>query len=278
MTEEIKISKVVYEKGDDKLLERVFKLKKGARRIMIFMVEGMNVGWFSYTYTTDSFIITKIIFAIPYKISEAIYTSIIGTNALAETGGMFLEYTEFFPQSYAATFLAERITPVLIGMIIFGSLAYFTGDKRVFTLERFGKFLGIQCIILVLFVAGVYGVNTKAVSDNNQLKNVDSESFFLMSPDVGEWIFGEKGETLFEAFENGTEKDQTIQRDMENEIPIGFVFEEGIRQMEAYVNTQECYLVTQDGTTYHVSEQFTQYVQNYYETENIMESQNKDGK
>ena len=276
MSEEIKISKVVYEKGDDRLLERVFKLKKGAHRIMIFMVVGMIVGWFGYTYITDSFIVTKIIFAIPYKISEAIYVSIIGTNALTEMGE-FLEFTEFFPQSYLATFLAERITPVLIGMIIFGSLAYFTGDKRVFTLERFGKFLGIQCVILVLFVGGVYGINAKAVSDNGQLKGMNSDSFFLISPEQGERIVNDKGERLYKAFQNGLEKDETIDREIENEIPVGIYFQEGLRAMEALVNTEENYLVTQNDIKYHVSEEFSQYVQEYYETGSVMENQGAEG-
>lgn len=265
MDEKIVISKVSYEKEDEKLLERIFKFKKGAHRIIIFMIVGMIVGWYSNTYTSDSFIVTKVIFAIPYKISEAIYVSIIGVGTTENTM-MLLGMNEFFCQSYLATFLAERITPVLIGMGLFGSLAYFTGDKRVFTMERFVKFVGIQSVVLVVFIGSVYVINAKEVADNNALKGV--ENFYFENPSCGETILGENAVKVKRAFETELKKDSDSTRDEKNEIRIGIRYSGG-RAMEAEVNTKEQYLITENGTKYHISQEFAGYVQEYYDTGTI---------
>lgn len=265
MYDEIVIPKITYNKKDDILLERVVKLRKGTVRIIVFMLVGMLMGWFSNLYTQDSFIITKIILCVPYKISEAIYTSVIGTDAVFyDTFFSFQYLNEFFPQSVTATFLAERITPVLIGMIGYGSLAYFTGDKRVFTLQRFIKFAGVQICILGVFVAAVYGVNAKVISDNNQFKDV--ESFYLNSEQCSEIVRGEKAEYLVEKFYQNLQEDDTITRDMDEEIRIGVIAGNSKRWMDAYVHPKQGYIVTYGGAKYHVSEEFTDYIEEYKET------------
>lgn len=102
LEEEIEIPEVSYEGEDSKLLELVGKFKKGTLRIIIFTLVGAAMGWFSYTYTTDSFFITKVIFAVPYKISEAIYVSVIGTGAVPwYPGADMWGFTEFFSSERA---------------------------------------------------------------------------------------------------------------------------------------------------------------------------------
>ena len=157
--EQIMIPKVVYQGEDQKLKERIGKFKAGTFRIILFTIVGMVMGWFSMEYYADEFLLTKIILAIPYKISEAIYVTIIGTDAENILRECSYVSTEFFPLSPIATLLAERGTPVLIGGAIYGALAYFTGDKRVFTLNRFVKFFGIWCAVILLYIGAVYGVN-----------------------------------------------------------------------------------------------------------------------
>lgn len=267
--EEIEIPKVSYGGEDSKLLELIVKLKKGTFRIIIFTFVGMVMGWFSYTYTTDSFIVTKIIFAVPYKISEAIYVSVIGTGAAPWYPGMDMwGFTEFFPQSVPATFLAERITPVLIGAALYGCMGYFTGDKRVFTLQRFVKFLFCHGVILAAFVAVVYGINTKAEYDNNHLRG--AEYFFLESETQGEMIMDERADVLLEAFENGRKEDDGIERNEDDELLIHISFAHGMRKMSASVNVKEKYLATEDGSTFHISEEFCGYVKEYYDTGSLM--------
>lgn len=263
--DEIVIPKITYEGGDSKLLERVIKLKKGSIRIAVFILVGMIKGWFSYSYVTDTFIITKIILCIPYKISEAIYASIIGTDAM--TCGLELGLNIFFPQSAIATIMAERVTPVLIGAMLYGSMAYFTGDKRVFTLQRFVKFVSVQLIILALFVSSVYVVNAKAVSDNNHLKGVDG--FYFDSDICQALIAGEEAKELLEYFYVELKEDSSIIRKPEEEIRIEIVYANHARKMAAYIHPIEHYLVTQKGATYHVSGKFTECVQEYADTGRI---------
>lgn len=270
---EISIPKVDCEVNDKKLLVRINKFKAGTMRIIVFTLAGMIIGWFGYTYRTDSFILTKVIFAIPYKISEVIYTKIIGTGFTVSTNPLFGIETEFFRQSVLATFLAEHITPVAIGGAIFGCLSYFTGDKRVFTLGRFVKFVSVWIGIIILYIGCVYGINAKAEYDNNHLHN--AAHFYLASSDRGESIFDkERSDKLLKAFENGLRGDNTINREKENEIPIEIYFSRGMRNMIALVNCDENYLVTQNGLLYHVSKEFAGYVKEYYETGSLMGIQN----
>lgn len=270
---EINIPKVDYDINDKKMLVHITKFKAGTLRIIAFTIVGMIIGWFGYTYTTDSFIITKIIFAIPYKISEAIYTKIIGTGYALPANLLFGYETEFFRQSALATFLAEHITPVVIGGAIFGCLAYFTGDKRVFTMQRFVKFVSVWIGIIIFYIGCVYGVNAKAEYDNNHLHNIDY--FYLISTNRGESILDkERADRLLNAFDNGLSLDNTINRNDVNEIPIRLYFSKGTRSMIAKVNCDENYLVTQNGTIYRVSKEFAGYVKEYYETGSLMGVQN----
>ena len=269
LEEEIEIPEVSYEGEDSKLLELVGKFKKGTLRIIIFTLVGAAMGWFSYTYTTDSFFITKVIFAVPYKISEAIYVSVIGTGAVPwYPGADMWGFTEFFPQSVPATFLAERVTPILIGTALYGCMGYFTGDKRVFTLRRFVKFLFCHGVVLAVFIAVVYGVNAKAEYDNNRLRG--TEYFSLESETQGETITGDRAEILLNAFENGRKEDDNIIRNEDGEIRIHISFAGGMRNMSASVNAEERYLATEDGSTFRISEEFCGYVKEYYDTGGLM--------
>ncbi len=266
---EIEIPEVSYGGEDSKLLELIEKLKKGTVRIIVFTLVGMVMGWFSYTYTRDTFFATKVIFAVPYKISEAIYVSVIGTGAVPWSPGTDMwAFTEFFPQSVPATFLAERITPVLIGAALYGCIGYFTGDKRVFTLQRFVKFLLCHGAVLLVFIAAVYGVNAKAEYDNNHLRG--AQYFFLESKMQGEMITDERAKLLLEAFEKDQKEDDRIVRDEKDEIAIHISYARGMRSMAAFVNVRENYLATEDGSTFHLSGEFCGYVKEYYDTGSLM--------
>ena len=153
--EKVEIPRIEYQGDDKKLKERVFKFKTGSLRIAVFTVVGFVVGFFSRTYTSDSFFPTKLILAIPYKINEAIYCSILGTDAATTRYWRWPPgQTIFFPRSQLATLFAEVVTTILISGAIYGSLAYFTGDKRVFTLGRYLKFAGCWCAVILLAIGG----------------------------------------------------------------------------------------------------------------------------
>ncbi len=266
---EIEIPVVKYDSGDKKLLERVTKFKSGTLRIIVFTIVGMIMGWFGYTYTRDSFIVTKIIFAIPYKISEAIYTSIIGTDQMLPISPFLRNETEFFIHSFVADFLAEHVTPVLLGGAIYGGLAYFTGDKRIFTMQRFVKFFAVWIGVILIFIGSVYGVNAKVTYDNNHLKDVSY--FYLISTDQAETITDEeRSAKLILAFYDGLATKKVAERNWKDEIPLKIYYKKGMRSMVAEINTKECYLITQDGSAYTISKEFAGYVKEYYETGSLM--------
>ena len=113
---ELDIPEAGYEGTDEELKERVVHFEKGTRRILVFTLVGFVLGWFSIAYFTDSFLVTKVILAIPYKVSEMLH-NLFHSHPYSYYGGngMFTEFNEFFPGRGLLTFLAERITPVLIG-------------------------------------------------------------------------------------------------------------------------------------------------------------------
>jgi hypothetical protein len=115
----------------------------------------------------------------------------------------------------------------------------------------------------------VYGINAKAEYDNNHLYQIDY--FYLASTDRGEAISDkERADKLLKAFEHGLHSDNMITRDEKTEIPIEIIFSKGMRSMAALVNCDKNYLVTQNGSIYHVSKEFTGYVEEYYKTGSLM--------
>ena len=262
----LEIPSIVYQGDDKKLQERVRKFKAGTFRIVLFTIVGFIMGHFSYTYVGENFLPMKAILAIPYKLNEALYVSVLGTDAMArgtEEYSMFTTFTEFFPHSYLATFLAETMTTVLIGGAVYGSLAYFTGDRRVFTMQRFIKFTGYWCTAILLCVGLTYGVNAKAVADNEALRGKpvirlydregksDSAENTLMESLLEECIYG------------GLERED-VQRDYEGEVYIRITFSL-LRTTVCRVNFQEGYLVAEKGTTYRSPEEYAQIMKGYAE-------------
>ena len=143
MKDRIRIPGVTYQGDDRKLKERIFKFKAGSFRIAVFTLVGLFMGFYSDTYVRDTFFPTKLITAVPYKIMEAIYQSVLPVQNPIPPDMRGWTWNMIFPYSYVANLLAEPLTTVLIGGALYGSLGYFTGDKRVFTLQRFLKFAEI---------------------------------------------------------------------------------------------------------------------------------------
>lgn len=259
----IEIPEIVYQGDDKKLKERVFKFKTGSFRIAVFTIVGFIMGVFSRNYVGIAFFPMKLIMAIPYKASEAIYVSVIGTDAARlmvnfEERWAFM-FTEFFPHSYIATFLAENFTTVLIGGAVYGSLAYFTGDSRVFTLRRFLKFVSVWCGMILIVVGSAYLVNVKAIWDNENLKG---DPFFFMRNSAGSGS-SISGAQIKEFFYSELEVIE-IERDWDEELELEITFN-SVRYCACRVNYDKQYLVTEQGKTYHISEEFAQVIREFEE-------------
>lgn len=269
----IEIPEVVYQGDDRKLKERVYKFKAGSLRIAVFTIVGFVMGAYSHNYVVVGFFPMKLVLAIPYKISEAIYVSIIGTDAALmfstanRSGGWYWYFTEFFPHSFTATFLAEVCTTVLMGGAIYGALAYFTGDKRVFTMQRFLKFGAGWCVILLIAVGASYLVNARAMYDNEKLRG---EPHFVVynSEGKGHGISGDAEQPVKECFYSELEETYIV-RDYEQELPLEIDFDY-VRYCVCRVNYERQYLVTEQGRTYHISREFAQIIRQYEEEGTIM--------
>lgn len=257
---------------DKKLKEQVVHYEKGTRRIVIFTLVGLLMGWFSIQYYTDSFLVTKVILAIPYKLGEMLH------NVLHSPHSDFLagEFNEFFPGDSLCTFLAERIVPVLFGGAIYGSLAYFTGDKRIFTLKRYLAFAAVWAAVILGFTGAVFGLSAYREKKADGLENVNY--FFLSSPHTGsgfgEGMGEETRDNTYEKLINAFYADdmpalcRLEERKVEKEVPVELGM--GASYLtEVMVNYEENYLVTQRGTTYRISEQFAAYVKEYYESDSL---------
>lgn len=267
----IEIPEVVYQGDDRKLKERVVKFKAGSLRIAVFTIVGFVMGAYSRTYVQVSFFPVKLILAIPYKVSEAIYVFILGTDGAQMMSNRpeewYWYFTEFFPHSLIATFLAEIITTVLIGGAIYGALAYFTGDKRVFTMQRFIKFGAVWCGIILISIGASYLVNARAIHDNENLRG---EPYFVVcnSRGAGTGIGGDAGQLAKEYFYSELEEADIV-RDREKELPLEIHFGY-MRVCVCRVNYEDQYLATERGKTYHISEEFAQIIRQYEEEDVIM--------
>lgn len=262
----LEIPAVVYEGDDKKLKERVWKFKTGTFRIVLFTIVGFIMGYYSYTYVGENILLMKAVLAIPYKLNEALYVSILGTDAMVrgtEQYGMFATFTEFFPHSYLATFLAETVTTILIGGAVYGALAYFTGDRRVFTLPRFLKFAEYWCAAILLCVGLAYGVNAKAVADNEALKGKPEISLYEREGKSWSAYSAAMGTLLEECIYGGLERED-VQRDYQGEVYLGITFS-SLRCTVCLVNFEKGYLVAEKGTTYRIPEEYARMLKDYAE-------------
>ncbi|MBR0598160.1 hypothetical protein [Sinanaerobacter chloroacetimidivorans] len=249
------------------LKERVENYDKGTKRIVVFTIVGLILGWFSYKYYITDFLPLKIVIGIPYKISEMIHVTFHDHSFIYLTQYTLGQLNEFFPQAHFASFFAEYGISSLIGGAIYGSLGFFTGDKRIFTLTKYLKFAAVWAIIISLAVGGTFLANHAAVEKNQKFEDVSG--FFLNYESGGEGFYdddtGER-EDFFKALEEAFYADGQItetnrQRNAVNEELIEFVFGPWYtRYMAALINLQEGYLVSDTGRVYSMSDEFCQMV------------------
>jgi len=254
----VAIPKVSFE-GDDKMLkEQVTHYEKGTRRIIIFTVVGLLMGWFSYRYYEENFLLLKIILAVPYKLSEMLHNAVhpaVYAWPWAEDA--------FFPQAPILSRLAEYGTSALFGGAIYGSLAYFTGDKRIFTLSKYVRFGCIWAAVIGVWTAALLGGNALQVAKNNDLKDVSG--FIIMGEYSSSGYYldsrGERKavcEALVDAFYEGEGPVETAAdiRDPEEEREIDVFFGKHQGYMKARIHEEKGYLVTDEERVYEMTDDF----------------------
>lgn len=272
MEEGVVIPKVSYEGSDQVLKEQVVHYEKGTRRIVIFTIVGLLMGWFSYRYYGETFLPLRIILAVPYKCSEYLHQA-LHPEIFRIAEGYAFGMDEFFPQAPYVSFLAEYGTAALFGGAIYGSLAYFTGDKRIFTLSGYVRFGCVWAAIIGIWTAALFGANEWQVSQNNQLKNVSG--FFIEGDFSGSGYYPDTRKTmcrtLTEAFYEGTGPEKLTDgvRDPEGEREMDIFtgrFLQGA--MRVLIHPEKGYLVTDLGYLYQMTDAFMEIYQECLEEEN----------
>lgn len=259
--EGVRIPKVSYEGNDRDLKEQVIHYEKGTRRIIIFTVVGLLMGWFSYKYYGENFLPLKIILAVPYKLNELMHNAL--HPAVYTDLGMADALDEFFPQAPLVSRLAEYGTSALFGGAIYGSLAYFTGDKRIFTLSRYVRFGCVWAAVIGAWTVVLLGGNALQVERNNNLKDVTG--FFIMGEYTGQSYYLGQGEMrdmtaelLVDSFyeEDGPAEISPDVRTSEEELEIELIFGKGQGYMQARISPETGYLVTDEGRVYQMTDSF----------------------
>lgn len=260
----IEIPQVTYQGDDRKLKERIFKFKVGTFRIVIFTIVGLFMGYYSNIYVRDTFFPTKLITAIPYKLTEAVYRLLLPVNTWISAdmkgwdtiGGYFLH-------SVIADLMAVPLTTTLVGGAVYGSLAYFTGDKRVFTLQRFLKFAGCWCGLLLLVVGAAWGIEAKAKADNERFAG---DGWFYLHTSEGRGHLVQEDEEaagmLKEYFYSELALDD-VERDRSGEVPLGIYYDNGKRYGVYMINYELQYVVTEQEKVYHISGEFAEAATEY---------------
>ncbi len=269
------IPQTEYTGPDHRLKTGVIKYNRGRNRIIAFTIIGLIMGWLSFQYTRDPFIVTKIIMAIPYKISEAIYATLhsIPYAYRMSCVGMMNEY---FPQSQLITLLAERFTPVLIGGAMYGSIGFFTGDKRIFTLNKYLKFAFVWCCVILLWIGAVFAGNAIAVRKNSNLEDI--RGFFLNAETHGSSFYDDDTSNAYDTLRNAL-GDVTLLKDIKDyritdtqtvvEIRMGIG-----RCNLTVVNWEENYMIMDMGRVVSIPVEFSALIKDYYEGTGIFNGQN----
>ncbi len=258
--ERIQIPRVTYEGKDEVLKEQVVHYEKGTRRIVLFTVVGLLLGWFSYCYYGEEFLPLKIILAIPYKCSELLHQSLHGDHGLYLRSWIFAG-DAFFPQAPNVSYLAEYGTSALFGGAVYGSLAYFTGDKRIFTLTGYLRFGFVWAAVIGVWTGALFGANAWQVSRNNQLKEVSG--MFVNGEEMGRGYYAgyweKNGDGLRQAFYEGDGprllKEEI--REPEGEVELDLYFGAGGKgAMYGRIHPKKGYLVTDQGLVYQMTDAF----------------------
>lgn len=258
--DQVEIPKVIYEGKDEVLKEQVVHYEKGTRRILLFTVLGLLLGWFSYRYYGEEFFPLKVILAVPYKLSEYLHEALHGEHDLYAGLGIFGR-DAFFPQAPAVSCLAEYGTSALFGGALYGSLAYFTGDKRVFTLSGYVRFGCVWAAVIGIFTGALFGANAWQVEQNNRLEGLSG--MFVIRESTGTGYYADywerRGDLLRETFYEGAgpEKISADCREPEGEEELDLIFgKEGQGAMLAQIHPEKGYLVTDRGYVYRMTDAF----------------------
>lgn len=163
------------------LLKKVLKRKRSEKRVLIFCIIGLFMGFFSHMYVHQSIFVVKLIMAIPYKLAEMFFMY-ISPNTY-----MFINYNYIgeiiFARFEALSYVAMLILPSIIGGCIYGSIGYVTENREVFTLKRFAVFIFKWAAAAILCIGSIFGIYRYASESSYNFEDVSGFAISYSSDD-----------------------------------------------------------------------------------------------
>ncbi len=171
-TEQIELPKAEIPDENTSLLKKVLKRKRSEKRILIFCIVGMFMGFFSHMYVHQSIFAVKLIMAIPYKLAEMFFLYIspethIYMNYRNVSGSIFVKFQTLIH-------IAMLILPSIIGGCIYGSIGYVTESRDIFTLKKFAVFIFKWAAAAIICIAAAFGVYRYASDASYKFEDVTS--------------------------------------------------------------------------------------------------------
>lgn len=198
----LKLQTKSMEIDDEVLVEKIKTHKKGIRRIKSYSIFGFLLGIFSLKYTSDSFIVTKAIMALPYKLAEFMLGIFFSKNQLnpwqQEKWHLMPRGMGYFPHNPVLNFLVELITPALVAMFLAMIVAFLTSDKRVFQRKQILRFIASAAIVFVLWFGLIYGIYNNSINKIKKLEDIKSITIYEQTKNSSSWLVRIDEDNIYE--------------------------------------------------------------------------------
>ncbi|AOY74902.1 anti-sigma factor family protein [Clostridium formicaceticum] len=176
---------------DEILIERIKAHRKGIRRIFAYGALGFLLGLFSLNYTSDSFIVTKAMMALPYKLAEFMLGIFFSGNKLPQEDFMYRHLQRgmgYFPCHPVLGLIVELITPALVAMFLAMAVGYLTSDKRVFQRKKILRFIASGMVVFLLWFGFIYGIYHNTLNKIENLEGIQAVTIYEKQEYSTSWL------------------------------------------------------------------------------------------
>ncbi|AKL96834.1 putative zinc-finger-containing protein [Clostridium aceticum] len=187
----LKLHQNSIEIDDEVLVEKIKAHRRGIRRIYVYGTLGFLLGLLSLYYTSDSFIVTKAIMALPYKLAEFMLGIFFSKNQLQQWDLMYNHFQRgmgYFPHHPILGLIVELITPALVAMFLAMIIGYLTSDKRVFQRKRILRFILSGIIVFMLWFGGIYGIYNNTLNKIEALEGIKTVTIYEKQEHSTSWL------------------------------------------------------------------------------------------
>lgn len=262
----LKLKEQSMEIDDEVLVEKIKVHRRGIRRIKAYGILGFLLGLFSLKYTSDSFIVTKAIMALPYKLAEFMLGIFFSRNKLNPWQQMVWEDNwqrgmGYFPHNPILGLVVELITPALVGMFLAMMMGYLTSDKRVFQRKKILRFISSATIIFILWFGMIYGIYSNTLNKIKFLEEIKAITIYEKQENSSSWIvridennlYEERYNLILSGISEATELENYSSINDKEGLRLNIAFKGGGLTM-AHVDTDTGKMLMQNHRHYQLSE------------------------